>query len=439
MTKNHIISFITPVFILLTACATSTDSRVPLASVAVRGMSLEQLAEAQSIEFTQPLTPTELGGIAVRSNPDLNALRASEKVAEAQVFAAGLYPDPAFSAGLDFPTSGAGAVTAIAGGLSYDFAAIARRPIALRAARANVESVRMDIAWAEWLTAERASLLTERIGYLSRIKSQTARFLSLADKELQSVLDAVSRGDLSASELDARRIAATDAADRDRTAELQLRSAQLDLNRTLGLDPFEVLNVTTPAPLSDDPFDFTELVTSALMYRADLAGMRANYAAAGAAGQAARLNAFPLPSLGINAARDTGSVKTLGPSISFVLPIWNRGRGDIGSALATDEQLQAEYIAHQETIRADIASALAALEITRKQRADILQQIEPLILQTASTQQAAERGDIPEASFNAASMTLLDKQITETTLSLGIRELEYALEISVGRPLERQR
>ncbi|KDA00941.1 TolC family protein [Hyphomonas oceanitis] len=436
MTKKQSLSFIMPAFILLAACAISTEARMPLASVSVHGMSLEQLAEAQSIELTMPLAPTALGAIAVRSNPDLNALRAREKVAEAQVFAAGLYPDPTVSAGLDFPTSGAGAVTAIAGGIGYDFAAIARRPIALRAARANVETVRMDIAWAEWLTAERASLLSERIGYLSRIKSQTARFRALADKELKSVLDAVARGDLPAAELDARRIAATDAADRDRTAELQLRSAQLDLNRTLGLDPFERLDVTPPAPLSDKTVDFEILVSSALMYRADLAGMRANYAAAGAAGEAARLNAFPLPSLGINAARDTGSVETLGPSLSFVLPIWNRGRGDIRSALATDAQLRAEYVAHQETIRADIASALAALEITRKQRADILQQIEPLVRQTEATQQAAERGDIPEASFNAASMTLLDKQITETALSLSIRELENALEISVGRPLE---
>ena len=40
------------------------------------------------------------------------------------------------------------------------------------------------------------------------------------------------------------------------------------------------------------------------------------------------------------------------------------------------------------------------------------------------------------AAANAARMTLLDKQLVEAALALSLAELEIALEVSVGRPLE---
>ncbi len=46
------------------------------------------------IDFSKPLTPKELSVLAVLVSPDLKALRAKEGVANAQVFDAGLLPDP---------------------------------------------------------------------------------------------------------------------------------------------------------------------------------------------------------------------------------------------------------------------------------------------------------------------------------------------------------
>jgi len=46
------------------------------------------------LTFAKPFTVQELAVIAVLVNPDLKALRAKEQVAKAQVFDAGLLPDP---------------------------------------------------------------------------------------------------------------------------------------------------------------------------------------------------------------------------------------------------------------------------------------------------------------------------------------------------------
>jgi cobalt-zinc-cadmium efflux system outer membrane protein len=55
------------------------------------------------LDFSKPLTGKEFAVIAVWANPDLKTLRAEEGAVRAQVFRAGLLPDPQISAGLDRP------------------------------------------------------------------------------------------------------------------------------------------------------------------------------------------------------------------------------------------------------------------------------------------------------------------------------------------------
>ena len=422
--------------LLLTGCATTGSIPDPLPSATESGLTLKVAAGSQDVDLSEPLGPDALAVIAVFTNPDLKALRARAGVAEAQVFAAGLYPDPTFSLGFDVPLNGTGLVPALGAGLGYDFAALARRPSTLRAARADQERLQYDIVWAEWLTGEQARLLAARVSHLRRIKTQTEALRRYADDELQRALRAASRGDLPPASLETRRLAATDAADRNRTVELQLRSAELDLNRVLGIDPAETLSIEAPAASAKPLPSVQSIFMSAQTVRADLAALRAGYQGSAATIDAARLGAYPLPALGINAARDTGKLNTLGPNVSFTLPIWNRGQGNLAIAKAGQAQLRADYAARVESVRADIASARAAAEITRAQRADVTRDIAPLVQQAEANDRAAARGDISISTANAAHMTLLDKQITEAVLALAVAEYEIVLEISAGQPLE---
>ena len=315
--------------LLLSACAGQPATPEPLPRVPAPGLSLATAAASQAIDLSQPLSADAVAAIAVFTNPDLIALRSGEGVAEAQVFAARLYPDPTFSAGFDVPTNGVNTSTAFALGLGFDFAALARRPSAMRGAQANLEAVRFDIAWSEWLTGEQARLLATRIAHLHDIKALTSQLRTIADEEVARALPAVARGDLPATALDSSRLAAADAAERDRGAELQLRNAELELNRVLGLDPAQQLRLAPAAlPLARIP-DRARL-EQAVAARADLAALRAAYQGSAAAIDAANLGRYPFPALGINAARDTSDVKSIGPSVSFTLPIWNRDRGNPG-------------------------------------------------------------------------------------------------------------
>jgi len=169
--------------ISLAGCVSSPTAYSPPA-IAAESTSLQNvLGDANSVGASTGLTPADIAAIAVLSNPDLKALRARAGVADAQIFAAGLLPDPTVSLGVDIPTNGVGVVTALAGSIGADLSAASSRNARMEAARANARGMRQDILWAEWLTRQNAYLLANRISYLEQIRAKTSRLRQLANED----------------------------------------------------------------------------------------------------------------------------------------------------------------------------------------------------------------------------------------------------------------
>jgi cobalt-zinc-cadmium efflux system outer membrane protein len=417
-------------------CSTNAVDDLPLPDPMAPALAAEALAKTQGIDLSAPLDSQSVASIAVLSNPELRAMRAREGVAEAQVFAAGLIPDPSFSVAADYPRNDAGLVTAVAAAVGIDVAALLRRPATQRAARAELDALHLDIAWAEWLTSEQARIQAIRIPYLERSKRLTAELRQLADAELSRSLEAMMRGDLPAASLETHRLAAADAAARDRDTENLLAQARLDLNRTLGLDPRQSLEIASTVTSNIVVQEIDELYRQSVLQRADLQGMRAGYEATAARQSLAVLGRYPLPVVDVNATRDTGAVRTLGPGVSLTLPVWNRGRGDRAIANASRTQWRAEYMARLQTVHADIASFHTALKIAQKQVREVADEIRPLAAQVDAAGRAVERGDLSQSAGAVARLALLDKQIVESGLSMAVAELSIALEIATGFRLE---
>ncbi|MCA9759012.1 MAG: TolC family protein, partial [Candidatus Eisenbacteria bacterium] len=353
----------------------------------------------------------------------------------AQVFAAGLLPDPSFSFSLDRPLEPQGLVTALTAALGLDIPALLHRPAAVREARANLDAVRYDLVWAEWLTAEQTRLVATRIPFLEETRELTSELRSLTQKELDRRLAAVSRGDLAAAQLEAPRLSASEAANRDREAESELEAAKLELNRVLGIDPREVIQLAPPEPSRSSLPTLDTMFERAARDRADLAGFRAAFEAVRAGGSAARLDRFPLPSLDFGAARDTGGLKTAGAGISFILPIWNRNRGEVAVTDATVARARADYAARLDAIRADLAAAQSALTVAARQHLAVSEELRELEGRLAANELSAERGD---TSFSAAAemrALVLDRRITQVSLARDVAELEIGLEIVCGQRL----
>ena len=384
------------------------------------------------IDLSQPLSPVQLGVIAVIANPDLRALRAQARVAEAQALAAGLLPDPQFSFSTDRPASDPGLVDALAAGLGMDTSTFYTRPVAQRVARATLQQVRLDLAWQEWQVAGQARVLAARVAGLNTVERLARSAARAVDDVLDRALRAVARGDLPAGDLEARRIAAADAEDRARTAERDLRAAQLELNGLLGLSPEAALMLSAAPRESRAAPEARTVVERAYDQRLDLAALRAAYEGQEASVKLAVLEQYPRLSLSLNAARDTGAVRTNGIAVGFDLPLWNRSRGAIAVQKATRSQLGAEYEARLFATRMDITALIEAYVIGVRQRDELDAQVAPLRVTVAGFERAEERGDIARAAAETARQALIDKEIALAILDQALAEQWVALEMASG-------
>lgn len=385
----------------------------------------------QAIDLSAPLGEDAIAALAVMANPDLKALRARNGVNDAQVFSAGLMPDPTFSLGVDPILSGADPVAGLAGALGFDLNALRTRAVVRQQARAQQRQARMDLVWAEWQTAGQARLQAARIGALEAQQAVAQGSLASAEHLLGRYAAAAGRGDVSADPLQAARIAAVDAQQVARQAEKDLAAARLELNRLLGLPPAFPVCIAPVTALAPSP-DADRLFTLAQQQRSDLRALREGYDAQEAALRKAIFDQFPTLDLTINGGRDTGRNVTLGPAIGFTLPLWNRNRGGIAIEKATRAALKAEYEARLFQTRAEIAAAVAALAISRRQYAELDAGFAEAKRLAGASRRAATRGDLPDATARTAEQIVRDRKLLRLHSAQDMAEQTIALELLTG-------
>lgn len=387
-----------------------------------------------ALDFSQPLTGEALGVIAVLASPDLQAFRAKEGVAQAQVFAAGLLPDPQLAVGLDHPLGGGGLVNAQNLGLSWDVARLITRQGDMRIANNQALQVRNDIAWQEWLVANQAALMGRRVAYLERQQAMAQQFSDIAAKLLEVARRNLREGNVKIDEVGLRQVAYLDARDRVLALARELQKARQDLNRVLGLLPGEIVLVATfrislPASLPDPEALFTETRTA----RLDLAALRAGYDTQEARVYRAVLGQYPRFNLGLSEVRDTAGVRSQSIGISLDIPLFNSAnRGVIAEAEATRDKLYAEYLARLYQTRADIATLIADLYRIGQEYEALVQQLPELERVERVLRAAVASGDTSLVNYETVRATLLDKQIKLLSLEQAAAEQEVALQLASG-------
>ncbi|MDA8390418.1 MAG: TolC family protein, partial [Gammaproteobacteria bacterium] len=133
------------------------------------------------LDFRKPLTGTELGIISVLANPALRALRAHDRIAHAQVFNAGLLPDPViqYQALRPYGPRSAGRSTSLADGFLWDLSALVTHAATVRVARFHARSVEAQVAWQEWVMANRTRIAAIHVYWLRRQRALALATLPL--------------------------------------------------------------------------------------------------------------------------------------------------------------------------------------------------------------------------------------------------------------------
>ncbi len=381
------------------------------------------------------LDPLEIAVLAVLNNLDLEAKRAAAGVSAAQVFSAGLLPDPQITLTTDHPISGPDTHQAFGVSPTIDLATLMGRASIRRNARDLGRQADLNLLWAEWGVAQQARQLAETV---------------LADEDrarlLQAVFDASrTRSDASSQAL-LRRDATlqTSAADLAVTLDAQTQlgtarhdaaKARRDLNVLLNLSTDVVLPLVRGAGVGTyDTASIRDYLASLPRRRPDLLALQAGYDAQDATLRKAILAQFPITQIGAALLRDTGNTVTVGASTVLALPIFNGGRSELRLQNATREQLRAEYearlaatAAEAKTAGAEVASASAAATALRAEVPRLEGMVRP-------AQAAYRRGDLDSQTYLTLSQSALSRRADLDDRELAAKTAEIQLETALFIP-----
>jgi outer membrane protein TolC len=168
--------------------------------------------------------------------------------------------------------------------------------------------------------------------------------------------------------------------------------------------------------------------------RPDLLALQAGYASQEANVRAAILAQFPSIGIGVNNARDSGNIHSVGLSISLSLPLFNGNKGNIAIERATRAQLREEYNTRLASTAVDVDRLLSLQAILLQQQNDLQIYLPKLETLVTSARRAYAEGDIDALTFLNMESTWVNKRLEQINLSQVLWENRIALEALLALP-----
>lgn len=384
-------------------------------------------------EIDGALTVDAVVRLALERDPALRVARAQQGVARAILIQSGILPNPTLNAGLLPLVSGMGTAAAWNFGLGQDVKALATYRSRRRAGRDEADRIAADLLWREWQVAGEARQLAvglifvrqqqasaaEDCRRLAAIDADTAAALADRDIGLAAVAPAASAY--------ADSLAIRDQLERD---ELQLRHRLAALlarrpDAPLTLDPTIDLPRLDPAVLRAG-------VTGLPLRRPDLLALRLGHDAQEEAVRQAILLQFPDLVLGASATRDSSAVVNFGPTATFSIPVFDRGRGGIAAAEATRARLAVEYSARLDAAAGEVEAQISELEQRRLQLAAITAELPEARQAIVRAEKARVAGVIDATPYIEVITVGMKREQAALTLARDIAERQIALQTLLG-------
>lgn len=388
----------------------------------------------------RPLDIDDVAMIAVANNPDLRAVRARIGVAQAQVFAAGILPNPQFSFSYAPLIGGPGTANAIVAALSQDVVPILVLSTRKAAAQAAESSIDLDVAWQEWQVVSRARILfadavslgkqrrliEESLRLFKKRYAQTARAVEMGNEVIQTaIVDLVA---LNAAETELYTV-----------DDLILKNKH-DLNALLGLLPDAALRLSGRVRLPPiDAARIQPLLMDLAARRPDLLALRASYQAEEEKVWQTVIEQFPKLSVSPSYSTDTTAVRSLPMAISISLPIFDRNQGNIAIEFANREQLWEEYRARLAAAYGQAKRLVTELQLIETQYRSSGESVRRLRDAVATAEPAFLAGNLDERSFLDLRTSLLAKEIATARLEQSIWEQRIGLQTLIGSNLPNRR
>ena len=362
------------------------------------------------IPADRPLTPAELGLLAVQNSPDLRAARARRGVAQAQVIQAGLLPDPVLSGSYNVLLAGPAVANAIGATMTQDVTALITLSAQRRAARQSALQVDADLVWQEWQTISRAQTLAIDLVEQGRLLASLRQTLEILRQRASVTSLAVQQGNDTLQSLAPDVAALTSLQTQYDAGVLAQDQRWQSLDALLGLQP--AVRPMLSAAIEVPPISGAQagaLLASLPERRPDLVALQLGFAAQKESLRAAVLGQFPALTIGPNYGNDTSRVQSFGPAVSVALPLFNRNRGQVAIQRATQRQLREEYAARLDAAAGGAQALVDNLTLLSRQLADSRSGVAQARALAADASGALRSGLLDELTYVQLLSTRLEK------------------------------
>lgn len=375
----------------------------------------------------------DVGLLVLRNSPALRAARAQRGVAQAQLLAAGIPPNPSISASYGFLIGGPGTTAALSAGISQDLKSLITLSAKRGAARASAQEVDASLLWQEWQTVGQARLLAIDLIEGERQLQVLQKTQALLQDRLERSRQALARGDTTLAAVVPDLTAADDLRKQLDDQQRQQQTRRRDLAALLGLSAQAGLPLADHVDLPTvDPAAVRQLLPDLADRRPDLVALQLGYRAQEEKVRGAILAQFPTLSIGGSYARDNSDIRTAGPQITFDLPIFDRNQGNIAIERATRQQLHDEFGERLAAARSEVLAMLADIALLQDQLATRKAQLAELDLAAARAEAALAAGDLDERGYVDLQLSRNTKQQEILTLEQTLLEQQQAITLLTG-------
>lgn len=416
--------------LLVVACARYDPLPLP-----ERASLAPSVSALRSVPQT-PLTIAEVTELAVDRNPELVAARTKRGVAQAQVRAAGVLPNPSLAAAFLPLIAGVGTGPAWNVGLAQDIKALIVYRPKLRAARDAAAQVDADLLWQEWQVIGQARQLAIDFVLGRRARAQLAQAYDLLANRNAVMQRALARQDVTI-------VTAAPSAAAVQAARASLQAAEaheLELHHKLAT--LLALAPDAQLPLADtvalprfDPESARAAIADLPRRRPDLLALRCGYAASDETLRMQILAQFPDLILGGTGQSDSSQVINAGPTATVGLPLFDRNQGNVAAARATRAQLHAEYTARLATATGEVGALVSEWETLARQLAVVRDDLPQARLAAERAAAAFGGSALDERSYIDLVTAYFAKDQEITMLETALADREVAIETLTGAGL----
>lgn len=401
--------------------------RIPAKSLGLPGLTSAPLDPAKGF------TADNLMELAVAGDPQLKAERSRAGVASAQLFAAGLLPDPQIAAGWSKSSVRSGYSL----GLMEDVRALLTLRAVKAAAAAHARQVNLEILWQEWQVAERARELFLRATELRQLRAVLTPELGLLTDLVAREEHELARGEVGAGRVAANLAEWNAAEQQSRRLALQDNVTWHEIDGLLGLQPGNRLRLRGSAEV--DSFSSSQVhaaLDTLARRRPDLRALRAGYESADERLRVQILRQFPMIDAGVQKASSAEEgIQTFGFDITLTLPLFNRNRGAIAIARASRAYLHQAYQSRLDEVASQVDQVFDAQRLMGRQLRAARARLGQLEHADRAARRSWNRGELDLATYTAVVSNVVSARMQIIALRASLLRARAALATLLALPL----